>query len=62
MNEKILLGVCLWLANRFRLNAIGLRIIFIALVLVGFKIRLVALAALVIYLAIYLLIPWNEKK
>lgn len=35
MNERKILGVCVWLADKFGLNLGGLRILFVAAALFG---------------------------
>ncbi|MCC5916382.1 MAG: PspC domain-containing protein [Cryomorphaceae bacterium] len=56
MNDVKILGVCAYLANRFKLDVLGVRIAFI----IG--IVFTAGTALVIYLLIYLLIPKDQRR
>ncbi|MEI6816452.1 MAG: PspC domain-containing protein [Bacteroidota bacterium] len=58
--EKVILGVCLWLGNRFNLSVTGLRIVFAALFLLGFRMPYIALSPLVLYFILYLIMPKNQ--
>jgi phage shock protein PspC (stress-responsive transcriptional regulator) len=48
--EKKLLGVCAWLAEKFDLDVSGVRIVFIAAVLLGGS-------GILAYLILYLVMP-----
>ena len=58
--EKVLLGVCLWLGERLKISVTGLRILFVVSVFVGFKFYLLSMSPLVLYLVLYLLKPKNN--
>jgi len=49
MNERKLLGVCSWLADKFDLDVSGLRILFIAAALFG--------SPIILYFVLYLIKP-----
>tara|TARA_B100000287_G_scaffold356096_1_gene346877 strand:- start:229 stop:393 length:165 start_codon:yes stop_codon:yes gene_type:complete len=51
MNQRKILGVCAWLADKFDLDVGGLRIIFVAAAIFGLG------SPIVIYLILYLLRP-----
>jgi phage shock protein PspC (stress-responsive transcriptional regulator) len=51
MNERKVLGVCVWLAAKFGLNLCGLRILFVAAAFFGFS------SPIFIYLINYILKP-----
>jgi len=51
MNEKKILGICAWLAEKFGLDVGGLRILFVASIIFGFG------APMLIYFILYLLKP-----
>lgn len=59
MPEKVILGVCLWLSERLKINLTGLRILFVVAVLFGLRMPLFALSPLALYLILYLLKPKN---
>jgi phage shock protein PspC (stress-responsive transcriptional regulator) len=59
-NEKIILGVCLWLSRRFNLSVTGLRIVFAATCLLGIRMPVIDILPLVIYIALYLIMPKNQ--
>ena len=60
-DEKIILGVCLWLGKRFKLNPSAVRIAFAILFLLGLKNSYLAISSLVFYLILYLLIPKTQN-
>ena len=49
MNERKLLGVCAWLADKFDLDVNGVRILFIAAALFG--------SPIIVYFVLYLIKP-----
>jgi len=51
MTEKKLLGVCSWLSEKFELDVIGIRALFIVAAILGFG------SPIVIYLILYLVKP-----
>ncbi len=51
MNQRKILGVCAWLADKFDLDVGGLRIIFVAATIFGLG------SPVIIYLILYLLRP-----
>jgi len=53
MNSRKLLGVCAWLADKFGLDVLGLRILFIAASILGFG------SPLLLYFVLYLIKPNN---
>jgi phage shock protein C len=55
MNEPKILGVCVWVANRFRLDLPGVRITFLLGTL------LTAGKAIIVYLILYLVKPKNTE-
>jgi len=59
-NEKIILGVCLWLSRRFNLSVMGLRIVFAAFLLLGIRMPVIDVFPLIIYLILYAIMPKNQ--
>tara|TARA_B100001250_G_scaffold84369_1_gene69719 strand:+ start:4864 stop:5028 length:165 start_codon:yes stop_codon:yes gene_type:complete len=51
MNERKIIGVCAWLADKFGLDVGGLRILFVAAAIFGFG------SPMIIYFILYLLKP-----
>ena len=51
MNEKKILGVCAWLADKFGLDVGGLRILFLAAIILGLG------SPIIIYFILYLIKP-----
>ena len=51
MTERKILGVCAWLADKFGLDVGGMRILFIAAIILGLG------SPLLIYFTLYLLKP-----
>ena len=51
MTEKKILGVCAWIADKFGLDVGGMRILFIAAIILGLG------SPLLIYFILYLLKP-----
>ena len=51
MNERKIIGVCLWLSDKFGLDVFGLRILFVAAAVLGLG------SPILIYLILYLLKP-----
>ena len=51
MTKRKFLGVCAWLADKFGLDVGGMRILFVAAVILGFG------SPLLIYFVMYLLKP-----
>ena len=51
MRERKILGVCAWLADKFRFDVGGLRILFIAAAIFGFG------SPILIYFILYLIKP-----
>ena len=51
MTERKILGVCAWLADKFGLDVLGLRILFVAAAVMGLG------SPILIYLILYLLKP-----
>ena len=51
MSEKKILGVCLWISDKFELDVGGLRIIFIASTILGLG------SPILIYFILYLIKP-----
>jgi phage shock protein PspC (stress-responsive transcriptional regulator) len=51
MTEKKILGVCAWLSDKFGLDVGGMRILFIAAIILGLG------SPLLIYFTLYLLKP-----
>ena len=51
MTERKILGVCAWLANKFRLDVGGIRILFVAAAIFGFG------SPVIIYFILYLVKP-----
>ena len=49
--ERKILGVCSWLSYKFDLNVIGIRILFLVLILLGVG------SPLLVYLILYLIKP-----
>lgn len=60
--EKVLLGVCLWLGERFKINITGLRILFVAAALVGLRIPILSISPLILYLVLFLLKPKEHNN
>lgn len=54
MEEKKLLGVCLWLSDRFGLSLPNLRLLFVIATLVGFG------SPILVYLILALVMPKND--
>jgi phage shock protein PspC (stress-responsive transcriptional regulator) len=54
-NEKVILGVCSWLAERFNLNVTGIRILFVAALFLGAKIPILSVSPLMLYVILFLL-------
>ena len=59
-DEKIILGVCAWLARRFNLSLTGLRIVFAVTCLLGLRLFVWDILPLAIYVALYLIMPKNQ--
>ena len=59
-DEKIILGVCLWLSRRFNLSVTGVRIVFAVTCLLGIKLPVYEILPLVIYIGLYLIMPKNQ--
>ena len=51
MTERKILGVCAWLADKFGLDVVGLRILFVVAAILGLG------SPIFIYLILYLLKP-----
>ena len=51
MNERKILGVCAWLADKFGLDVGGLRILFLAAIILGLG------SPIIIYFILYLIKP-----
>ncbi len=60
--EKVLLGVCLWIGNRFNLSITGIRIVLVVAVILGFRMPLLSISPLLLYLVLYLLKPKNHEN
>jgi phage shock protein PspC (stress-responsive transcriptional regulator) len=51
MNERKILGVCAWLADKFGLDVGGLRILFVAAIILGLG------SPIIIYFILYMIKP-----
>ena len=51
MNERKIIGVCLWLSDKFGLDVFGLRILFVAATILGLG------SPILIYFILYLVKP-----
>ncbi len=51
MNDKIIFGVCAWLADKFGLSCLGIRTLFVAASIFGYG------SPILIYLILYLIKP-----
>ena len=59
--EKKLLGVCLWLAERFDVNLTGVRFVFILSCLLGFRVPILSISPVLLYFILYLLMPKQSR-
>ena len=51
MSQKIILGVCVWLADKFGLSCLGIRILFVAASIFGYG------SPILVYFILYLVKP-----
>ncbi|MEE2700413.1 MAG: PspC domain-containing protein [Bacteroidota bacterium] len=53
MTERKILGVCAWLADKFGLDVVGVRLLFVAAAIFGLG------SPVIIYFILYLIKPHN---
>ena len=60
--EKMLLGVCLWLSERLKVNIAVLRLLFAATALFGLRVPVLSISPLVLYMVLYLFKPKEHEN